>query len=55
VRSEDFVTTKVRYFEASAALRAAARPDLSDRALCCVVAHHWQAEQVSQRVMRDGM
>lgn len=47
VRSEDFVTTNARYFEASAALRAAVRPDLTDRALCCVVAHHWQAEQAS--------
>lgn len=50
VRSEDFVTTRDRYFGVSTALMRTIQIDshqMSDHAMCCLVLSHWKAEQQS--------
>lgn len=47
VRSEDFVSEKPQFLQASGSLLEHARPDMSHQELCCIALVHWQQEHQS--------
>jgi hypothetical protein len=47
VRSEDFVSKKPEFIQASGSLIQHARPDKSLFEICCISLVHWQQEQAS--------